>query len=194
MAASVLHALGRRDEIARRFAAPGARIVTEMLDKNVQAPLTSSAGRCFDAAAGLLGIAARSRYEGEAAMRLEALALQHGPVMAPGDGYTVGQDGVLNLLPLLERMADEQDAGRGAAVYHAGLTAAVSEWVQQAAARQALRHVVLSGGCFINGILSQGVTTALRAAGLNVYMARRLPANDGGLSLGQAWVAMQTLL
>ena len=190
MAASVLHALGRRDEIARRFAAPGARIVTEMLDKNVQAPLTSSAGRCFDAAAGLLGIAARSRYEGEAAMRLEALALQHGPVMAPGDGYTVGQDGVLNLLSLLERMADEQDAGRGAAVYHAGLTAAVSEWVQQAAARQALRHVVLSGGCFINGILSQGVTTALRAAGLNVYMARRLPANDGGLSLGQAWVGV----
>lgn len=190
MAASVLYALGRRDEIVRRFSAPGAGIVTEMLDKGLNTPLTSSAGRCFDAAAGLLGVAARSRYEGEAAMRLESLAMRHGPVAPAGDGYTIGQDGVLDILPLLGRLADEQDAGYGAALFHAGLAAAVSEWVQYAAARETVRDVVLSGGCFINGILSRGVAVALRAAGLNVHMARQLPANDGGLSLGQAWVGI----
>ena len=64
------------------------------------------------------------------------------------------------------------------------------DWVRQAAAREGLRHVILSGGCFINGILCQGVMTALYASGLNVHLAQRLPANDGGLSLGQAWVGV----
>ncbi len=194
MAASALHALGRGDEIARRFPRPGAEIMMQMLDKRVNAPLTSSAGRWFDAAAGLLGIAARSSYEGEAAMVMEALALRHGPVTSRRDDYRVEQDGVLNLLPLIDRLSRAQDAAYGAALFHAGLVAALSDWLQGAARRESLDTVVLGGGCFMNGVLSAGLRDALQAAGLNVLVAAQLPPNDGGLSLGQAWVGISALV
>jgi hydrogenase maturation protein HypF len=194
MAASALHALGRGDEIARRFPRPGAEIMMQMLDKRVNAPLTSSAGRWFDAAAGLLGIAARSSYEGEAAMVMEALALRHGPVTSRRDDYRVEQDGVLNLLPLIDRLSRAQDAAYGATLFHAGLVAALSDWLQGAARRESLDTVVLGGGCFMNGVLSAGLRDALQAAGLNVLVAAQLPPNDGGLSLGQAWVGISALV
>lgn len=193
MAASALQALGRSDEIKRRFPHPGAEIVIQMLEKRVNAPLTSSAGRCFDAAAGLLGVADRSSYEGQAAMLLETLAMRHGPVLPDRDGYGVEQDGVLNLLPLLARLAQEQDIAYGAALFHATLVAALNEWVQRGAAREGVRDVVLGGGCFMNGILSKGLCDGLQAAGLNVYIAQQVPPNDGGLSLGQAWVAINEI-
>ena len=195
MAAAALHALGRDNEIRRRFPYPGVEIVMEMLDKKLNAPLTGSAGRWFDAVAGLLGIAEPSSYEGQAAMRLEALALRHGPVMANKDDYRVEPDevlpeGILNLLPLIDRLAHEHDAAYGAALFHATLAAALGEGVRSAAERESLRHVVLNGGCLMNGVLRRALSAELRAAGLNVHMARCVPPNDGGLSLGQAWVAM----
>jgi hydrogenase maturation protein HypF len=194
MAVSVLHALGRHQEIPRRFTEAAAETVVKMLDQNFNAPLTSSAGRWFDAAAGLLGVVHRTSYEGQAAMLLESLAMRHGPVAPDRDVYGVEQDGVLNLLPLLDRLAREQDSAYGAALFHATLVAALNEWVQRAATRESVRDVMLSGGCFMNGILNEGLRAALRAAGLNVYSARRLPPNDGGLSLGQAWVGCCTAI
>ncbi len=190
MAAAALHALGRDDEIRRRFPYPGVEIVMEMLDKKLNAPLTGSAGRWFDAVAGLLGIAEPSSYEGQAAMRLEALALRHGPVTPDKDDYRLEPDGVLNLLPLIDRLAREHDAAYGAALFHATLAAALGEWVRSAAESESLRDVVVNGGCLMNGVLRQALSAELRAAGLNVHMARCVPPNDGGLSLGQAWVAM----
>lgn len=188
MAASVLHALGRRREIPRRYTEAAAETVIAMLDRKFNTPLTSSAGRWFDAAAGLLNVAHRTSYEGHAAMLLEALAMRHGPVAPDRAGYAVEQDGVLNFLPLLARLTREQDSAHGAALFHATLVAALSEWAQRAAERESLRDVILSGGCFMNGILNEGLHAALRAAGLSVHVARQLPPNDGGLSLGQAWV------
>jgi len=190
MAASALHALGRGGEIQRRFDCPGVEMIKELLDKQVNAPFTSSAGRWFDAAAGLLGISLRNSYEGQAAMQLEALALRYGPVMANREDYRIEPNGVLNLLPLLERLACESDAAYGAALFHATLTAGLGEWLQYAAQRESLRAVVLNGGCFVNGMLLQGLSAELRLAGINVHVARRLPPNDGGLSLGQAWVGI----
>jgi hydrogenase maturation protein HypF len=194
MAASALHALGRSDEIARRFPLTGHEIVMQMLDKRVNTPLTSSAGRWFDAAAGVLGIATHSSYEGQAAMLLESLALHHGPVTPHRDDFHIERDGVLNLLPLIDRLAREQDAAYGAALFHASLVAALCEWLQAAARRESLRDVVLGGGCFVNGLLSAGLRDALQAAGLNVFMAAQAPPNDGGLSLGQAWVGIAMLM
>jgi len=188
MAASALHALGRGAEVARRFPYPAAGTVGRMLDQGLNAPLTSSVGRWFDAAAGLLGVASHCSYEGQAAMRLEALALQHGPVVPYREDYAIEPEGVLNLLPLLARLAGETDAAYGAALFHATLAAALGEWVERAARNASLQDVILNGGCFMNGVLCQGLSAALRAAGLNVYTARQVPANDGGLSLGQAWV------
>lgn len=166
----------------------------QMLDQRVNAPLTSSAGRWFDAAAGILGIAVRSSYEGQAAMVLEALALRHGPVTSCWNDYRVEPNGILDLLPLIERLSRAQDVAYGAALFHAGLVAALNDWLQGAARRESLDTVVLGGGCFMNGVLSAGLRHALQDAGLHVLGAVQVPPNDGGLSLGQAWVGINSLV
>lgn len=190
MAAAALHALGRGAEIPRRFARDAAEAVRQMLERAVRTPFTSSAGRWFDAAAGLLGVKECMRYEGQAAMLLEGLAERHGPAAPAENGYVLGEDGTLDLLPTLARLADLDDPGYGAALFHATFARALTEWVGRAAEQQGLDRVVLGGGCFLNHILSTAVRAGLAARGLRVHEARRLPPNDGGLSLGQAWVAL----
>ena len=189
MAASALHALGRGDEIVRRFAASGAAMIAQMLDRNVNCPPTSSAGRWFDAAAGLLGVRAVSTYEGQAPMLLEGLADRHGPVAPLAAGWVMSNEGVLDLLPLLGALADIDDAAYGAALFHATLVAALAEWVRAATRRTGVNTVALGGGCFMNRILTTRLRARLERLGLTVLEARQAPPNDGGLALGQAAVA-----
>jgi len=190
MAAAALHLLGRADEIERRFPVPAAPHVRQMLAQGLHTPLTSSAGRWFDAAAGLLGVADRSAFEAQAAMLLETLAQRAPPTRPLADGYTIGMDGTLDLLPLLRRIAAMGDPAAGAALFHATLSAALTQWVARASAHTGLTDVALAGGCFANELVSGHLRTALAKLGLNVYEARQLPPNDGGLCLGQAWVTL----
>ncbi|MGE5027520.1 MAG: carbamoyltransferase HypF [Betaproteobacteria bacterium] len=189
MAASVLHAIGRADEIERRFDLPAAAALGEMLGRGVNAPLTSSCGRLFDAAAGLLGVRLVSAFEGQAAMLLEGRAQAYGPVAPMKDGYTVDAD-ELNLMPLLAALSRMSDAGHGAALFHATLAEALAMWVAEARAKTGLDHVVLGGGCFLNRVLGAALAARLEELGMKVHRARQAPPNDGGLSLGQAWIAM----
>ncbi|MDD5240217.1 MAG: carbamoyltransferase HypF [Sulfuricella sp.] len=191
MAAGVLHALGRAEEIERRFDLPAAAVLREMLERGVNVPSTSSCGRLFDAAAGLLGVQMISAFEGQAAMLLEGRAQAYGPVAPMKDGYTVDPD-ELNLLPLLAALSQMRDAGHGAALFHATLAEALAVWVAAAREKTGLGHVVLGGGCFLNRVLGTELAARLeRSAGVKVYRARQAPPNDGGLSLGQAWIARQ---
>jgi hydrogenase maturation protein HypF len=194
MAAAGLHQLGRGTEITARFAShPAAPAVATMLDRDLRCPSTSSMGRWFDAAAGLLGTRAVMAFEGQAAMLLEGLADRLGPVAPARDLFRLDEDGTLDLVPLLARIADERDAGYGAALFHATVTAALADWVARAADSTGLRTVALGGGCFLNAILSTGLAQALAARGVTVLEARQAPPNDGGLALGQAWVALNSL-
>jgi hydrogenase maturation protein HypF len=93
-------------------------------------------------------------------------------------------------LPLVGRLADERDAAAGAALFHCTVSAALVDWVLAAAARDGIREVVLSGGCFMNRLLAADVESRLLAARLAVYEACELPPNDGGIAAGQAWVAL----
>ncbi len=190
MAASVLFELGRASEIERRYAARGGAILAQMLARGLNSPPTSSAGRCFDAAAGLLGASDVCAYEGQAAMLLEELAGEHGPVVPLARGYQIGADGTLDLLPLLAHLAGQQDKGYGAAVFHSTLAAALAAWVRAASERSGVRNVALGGGCFMNRILAANLRDHLEAAGLTVFEARQAPPGDGGLALGQAAVAL----
>jgi hydrogenase maturation protein HypF len=196
MAAAALGLLGRASEIPDRFASEtGASVVMQMVGQGVRLPMTSSMGRWFDAAAGLLGVSTRMNYEGQAAMLLEGLAGLNGPV-PPERAYAIHrtQGGLeLDLSPLIECMADIGDAQRGAALFHAVLIDALAEWVHQAAESTGLKRVACGGGCLMNGILSRGVRQALGERGLRMLEARAVPPGDGGLSLGQAWVARKTL-
>ncbi len=187
MAAAVLHALGRGDDLGRRFNQPAVATVRQMLARDVNCPRTSSMGRWFDAAAGLLGVREVQAFEGQAPMLLEGLAARHGPVEALPNGYRL-ETGVLDLLPLLERLADESDTARGAAVFHATLIDALADWCIEQARSQRLSTVVFGGGCFNNRLLSDGLRRCLLANQLDVLEARQAPPNDGGLSLGQAWI------
>jgi hydrogenase maturation protein HypF len=191
MAAAALHALGRGSEIAARFREPGADLVAQVLERGLNSPLTSSAGRWFDAAAGLLGIRSTSAFEGQAAMQLEALATEYGPVRPDEGLWSITFDGTLDLLPLAWRLAGLRDARYGAALFHATLVQALAEWVGDFAAGESLATVALGGGCFANALLSRGLGSALADRGLTVLEARQAPANDGGIALGQAWVAAQ---
>ncbi|HZV54314.1 MAG TPA: carbamoyltransferase HypF [Rhodocyclaceae bacterium] len=195
MGAAALHRLGRGGEIEARYAGqPGAATIRQMLERGTNSPATSSCGRWFDAAAGLLGIKPVMAFEGQAAMLLEGLAAAHGPV-APLAGGWVVEGGRLSLMPLMAALADMGeggDAGRGAALFHDTLAAALAEWVSAAAEREKMDTVALGGGCFLNRLLSSAVELRLLQAGFKVLAARQVPPNDGGLSLGQAWVALQT--
>ena len=130
MAAAALHALGHGHMIERRFAdEPLARQVRTMLTLGLACEPTTSAGRLFDAAAGLLGVSRRQAFEGEAAMRLEALA--SGTAVLAG-GWRI-DGGVLDFLPLLGRLADGMAPAAGAALFHGTLIAALVEWTAAAA-------------------------------------------------------------
>jgi len=194
MAAAALFLLGRTDEIPHRFPGqPLARQLHVMLERDLHCPPTTSLGRWFDAAAGLLGIREAMTYEGQAAMLLEGLAEQHGDLAPMTDGFVLHDDGRLDLLPLLARLTDEADTARGAALFHATLARALADWTLLTAQQQGLDTVALGGGCFLNHILTRTLSARLAGHGLRVLEARQIPPNDGGLSLGQAWVAMRSM-
>lgn len=195
MAAAALHRLGRGDEIVRRFASCGpAEGVRRLLDKGLNAPLTSSCGRWFDAACGLLGVRATAGYEGEAAMALESLVRRPRLVGRP---WRVAPDAAglsrLDLAPLLEQLLSADDAAadpaEGAELFHGGLIAALADWAAPHAQAAGLDFVVLSGGCLLNGVLAAGLRDGFAAVGLRTLTARQAPPGDGGLALGQAWIA-----
>jgi hydrogenase maturation protein HypF len=149
------------------------------------APVTTAAGRLFDAAAGLLGVSSRAAFEGEPPMLLEGLVRR--PAVWP-DGYTL-RDGVLDFGPLLGRLADCGEPAEGADLLHGTMIHALVAWAEDAARRSGIETVVLAGGCLLNVHLARAVPPALAARGLQVLTARAMPPNDGAISLGQAWVA-----
>ncbi|MBF0286083.1 MAG: carbamoyltransferase HypF, partial [Magnetococcales bacterium] len=198
MALAVRWLLGR--EASELLADPldvhaGGEVVLRMLQRGVNSPLTSSAGRWFDAAAGVLGVCRVMSFEGQAAMRLEGLAEVHGPVEPWLSGFELNSACELDLLPLLARLDEEHRAGRmgpeaGAALFHATLAEGLARWAGEMAETLGLQTVALGGGCFLNRVLTGRLVPRLEGMGVRVLTARQAPSNDGGLSLGQAWVAM----
>jgi hydrogenase maturation protein HypF len=198
MAAAVLFDLGRGSEIADRFAdQPGAAIVAAMLEKGLNSPRTSSMGRVFDAAAGLLGICLRMEFEAEAAIALEQNATAyieaHGWPVPLDDGWRIDANGQLDLLPLLGALSSEPDAAYGAALFHATLVAALLHWVARAAEASGIQRIACGGGCFFNKLLCAGLSEKIPPTGLELLMPRKLLPGDTAISLGQAWVAIHEL-
>ena len=126
-------------------------------------------------------------------MLLEGLAAAHGAVRPLADGFRLDDHGVLDLLPLAEALLEARSPGYGAALFHSTLVDALATWAAAAACRSGVGTVALGGGCFLNAILSAGLRARLGADGFEVIEARQAPANDGGLALGQAFVARRAL-
>ncbi len=184
MAASVWHHLGRGTEITTRFIAQAQALdVQTLLTKNL-CFATSSCGRLFDAAAAILGLLTHSQYEGQGAMLLESLVTKP-LVLANGWDFN---DQTFNLLPTLAFISDK-DPVVGANIFHGTLIAGLCDWLVYWAKLSQVKGILLSGGCLLNKVLAEGLVNGLRQAKLKVYVPRLLPANDGGISLGQAWLA-----
>jgi hydrogenase maturation protein HypF len=190
MGAAALHAMGRSREITERFAAfDGAPLVAAMLERGTNAPQTSSTGRLFDAACGLLRVRSVAEFEGEAPMALEALV---GQPRVLGGGWRIGSDGAVDLTPLLAALLDT-DPVTGAELFHGTLAAALSDaCLRQIEIHDLPPRILAGGGCFQNRVLSEALASDLDKYGVDLVLPRRVPANDGGLSLGQAWVAALT--
>lgn len=185
MGASVLHFLGRGSEIFKRFSnCPEANQIHYLLDKKINSPATSSCGRLFDAASALLGIQLRSHYEGQAAMQLESI-VTHLQIMP--NGWQI-KEHHFDMTPTFEQLLDLGNPIIGANLFHGTLIAGLTEWIKKISREKKIDIVVLSGGCFLNQILADGLTKALSASGITPLLPRNLPPNDGGISLGQAWI------
>jgi hydrogenase maturation protein HypF len=180
-------------DIVRRLAAKPLAPLQRMLETGLNAPLSSSAGRLFDAVAATLGLCAdATSYEGQAAIELEVLAERGQGDASDGYPVNIGEGAPIRigweaLWPaLLEDLEHGTPREVIAARFHAGLAAGLAQIGAELAARHGLKRAVLSGGVFQNRMLLQGVAEALRSLGLDVLTPRRVPPNDGGIALGQA--------
>jgi len=164
-----------------------------MADKGLNAPRASSAGRLFDAVAALLGLAPdRLSHEGEAAMTLESRA----DMGAEPYPFALREaEGVVEIdpAPLWHTLLADRAAGRApeamAGAFHRGLAGTFADAAAGVARRAGLSTVALSGGVFQNALLLDEMMERLAGHGLAVLAPAEVPANDGGLALGQAVVA-----
>jgi hydrogenase maturation protein HypF len=171
------------------------RTVERMLERGLNTPLTSSAGRLFDAVAALAGVRDRVSYEGQAAVELEWLASG----VSPDGAYPFAlseqpqEPLVVDTRPLIRAVAD--DVGRGIAAalvarrFHSTAVEMIAAVCDRLRRATGLADVVLSGGVFLNALLTGEVSARLGADGFRVYRQRLVPPNDGGLSLGQLAIA-----
>jgi len=182
---------GSIERVSSLFGAGEAGIVERMLERGFNSPVTSSAGRLFDAVAALLGLYGTIDFEGQAAMALEFLLEDAGG----GESYAFGLSGgagsplVADWQPAIEAMLDDVASGMSPADaslrFHNGL----AECIIGVAGMAGADRVVLTGGCFQNRYLSERTSSRLTEEGFRVYTHRLVPPNDGGISLGQAAAA-----
>jgi hydrogenase maturation protein HypF len=170
--------------------------IERMIERRFNAPSTTSAGRLFDAVAALAGIRPRVSFEGQAAMELEWLASEQVP-----DGVypfaiaetTADTPLSIDLRPMTREIVADLRRGRALAVigrrFHTTLVEIIARVCLRLRAATGLDAVVLSGGVFLNALLTAEVAGRLSLEGFRVYRHRRVPPNDGGLSLGQLAVA-----
>ncbi len=163
--------------------------VLSVARSGVNAPLTSSAGRLFDAVSALLGIRDAITYEGQAAIELEYAA---DPDEA--GSYDVPLlDGQLQVSSLIRAIADDLQSGTEigvlAARFHNALADATLTVCRRLRELHGISVVALSGGVFQNSLLLQRCLERLEGADFSVLTQRQVPCNDGGISLGQAAVA-----
>lgn len=176
-------------------------LVKQMITKQINCPTTSSAGRLFDLAAALLGLCDVNSFEAEAAMLLESAAAS-GQVITSEKLFSIIDNDTqtdpinqLDFTPLLLALP-QMNAEDGAATFHQQLALGLSDWlvtITKKTKYYECKNVVLSGGCFLNALLTVSVQKMLIGQGFKVFTAKKISPNDSSLALGQAWVALELL-
>jgi hydrogenase maturation protein HypF len=167
--------------------------VLQMTKNRINAPLTSSCGRLFDAVAAIAGVRNTVAYEGQAAVELEAAAEDERKRTYPFEIKDVGGVRQFPVGPILKAVVqdvhDGCSSGLISATFHNTLVALVLEMCERVRSERGLRRVVVSGGCFQNARLLVHMTETLEQAGFEVFSKSAVPSNDGGIALGQAVAA-----
>jgi hydrogenase maturation protein HypF len=185
-AAGLLYEIQHDKEFPKNV--PG--LVSQMLERQIQTPRTSSMGRLFDAVACLAGFSDDTSYEGEAAMKLEFSARPnleecYAYLLRPGDPIVIDWE------PTIRRITLDARNHVGADIIAARFHNALAEMIVEIARQVGERRVVLTGGCFQNRYLTERAVHRLTDQGFSAYWHQRVPPNDGGLALGQAIAAVQ---
>jgi hydrogenase maturation protein HypF len=166
-----------------------ADILIQMCEQGVNAPLTSSMGRLFDAVAAIIGLRRQVAFEGQAAMELEMIADDQTPERYDFQ-WRHGEDREISIAPIIQGVVEDLRSGLPAFIisrkFHNTLVHGCAELAAVIGKELRLDRVVLSGGCFQNRLLLEGLTQALAQRNLKVYSHCQVPTNDGGIALGQA--------
>jgi len=182
-------------EFAKRIPAASRRLIQTMIERKFNSPQTSSMGRLFDAVASLIGVKDRVSYEGQAAIMLDALAKSVAvsgsypfEISADSQGVWIVDTRPI-ILSIVREINSGIEKGHMARRFHSTLVEIVSNVCSKVTKITEIRNVVLSGGTFMNELLTTEVSDRLTRQGLQVYRHRLVPPNDGGLCLGQLIIA-----
>jgi hydrogenase maturation protein HypF len=171
------------------------RLIARLVEHGLNTPPTSSAGRLFDAVAALVGVpgSKRTTYEGQAAIELELAAKGPANRTYPFFLRPDAQTWVIETRGIIAAVVEDLLAGRSsaeiAAAFHQTMARIVAETCDKLRASDGVNAVALSGGTFQNMLLLTRTTRLLKENGFVVHTHQRVPANDGGLALGQAILA-----
>ncbi len=176
-----------------------AKLLSQMIDKKINCPQSSSAGRFLDLASSLMGICHHCSYEGEAAILLEACAQRLKPSIQEAlreeiYSHEPFADPFDLLKELLDKLASNQGGSQGLAKLaywlHIQLVHHLSQTACRLAQERGLECIALSGGCFMNRILLTELSARIKYAGLKPLVSQKLPQNDACIAYGQAVVAL----
>jgi len=180
------------DEAARYvadwFQPSELRLLLSALKQAVHTPRTSSMGRLFDAVAALCGLPAVISFEGQAAM-----ALEYAADVDETEAYPMplldGQPAVADWEPLIRAVLGDHAAGVPVGRIGGRFHNALAEWAVAVARRSGCNQIALTSGCFQNALLTERIRSRLTQSGFHVYTHRSVPPGDGGIALGQVYVA-----
>ena len=191
---------GYWEDIFKNIDEKQIRLILQMLEKNINCPLTSSCGRLFDAVSALLGICTHNSFEGQAAMELEQAADENETgsydfsiEMENDESATSESVMRINFSPMIDEilkdLKNDISSATISARFHNTVAKAIIQTCTRIASQQEVRRAALSGGCFQNAILTSRIKKGLVEQGFQVYTHSLVPPNDGGVALGQAVIA-----
>ena len=166
-------------------------VIAQMLSKGINSPLTSSAGRLFDAVASILGLRQRVTFEGQAAMELECAIRPHIDELYPFEIMN-GSPSIVDWGPMIPEILLDLQKGESVGIISAKFHNTLAEIIVAVARKVGEPRVLLTGGCFQNRFLIERSVRRLSEAGFQPYWHQRVPPNDGGIALGQIVAAARS--
>jgi hydrogenase maturation protein HypF len=179
-----------------RYGIEKIETILKIREDKTLSPLSSGAGRLFDAVAALTGVCDRNTFEGEAAIALESLVLDDVVEDYPVDisfRDPMRIDFSMVILSILKDIEAGEERRVISSKFHNTVASAIAAVVLKLSAVTGIRKVVLSGGVFQNTCLAERVMKGLLPEGMNVYTNELVPCNDGGISLGQAYIVRERI-